>query len=381
MTGPGNDTFTSVDEYWYRQRIVDRINELYSINKKDDTRSLCLPDLVTNNGIDLFKAAIMLFGGWSNAVHAAGIKPGSRVMRHSGSDLSKLDLDYWTPSRVLEQIRQLYSSGMDLSASFIKHVYPELYLAAKNKRVLGSWANALKEAKIEYRQLRRTMFRFWTGSRIVNALNDYDRVYGNIQAEFVRSLNPTLYTGSRTYFQTWSRAAAAAHLSLNKNLIKVTLEPVKTYILKEYLKELFELLQIRYNVKVMGPLNQTNTELDLPDLDELAEYYFEIDGPDGRECVTAYYRSWDVNIIRAVHELSEKYPRVRVYYLLGEPRQWLDERVTFINLPEVNRELGARGRDDLISAFQLLGRGGIPGEYSGLYDKIIVAHKKFLKKL
>ena len=129
MTGQFNDSDGCIqrnsDDYWYRQAVADRVHELYG---SGNVKALHLPRVITNGKTPLVKAAIILFGGWYNAVLEAGIEP------KAIDKLTHLTRDFWSPETVVEQIGILYGSRMDLGAGFIRHVYPELYYNAIAKQ-------------------------------------------------------------------------------------------------------------------------------------------------------------------------------------------------------------------------------------------------------
>ncbi len=346
------------NNYWYRQQVVDAIHERYSAN---NGQNIFLPEIVTNNDVNLLSSAITLFGTWRSAVNKAGF----------GSDLDMNPQqaigDYWSQENTIVQIKTLHQHGFDLSRCFIRHAYPELYSAAMNKLNFGSWSNALSEAEIEYQYLNSQTHRFWTLQRVFRAIHDYNQTYGNIQGEFIRWMNPSLYSNSRRYFRTWSEAAQSIGLNLNRNLVKVMLEPLRTSILMDYVKKILELLGTEYN---------------LPELDsqDLPEYYLELDDGKTTNCITSAYRSWGFDSDRRVYELLNRYPRVTCYYSIGEPRHWAFDNVKFINIDEFNPDLIDRGRDDIISDLRLQARGGIPAQFQDQYNRVIQSIKETIRK-
>ena len=371
------------NNYWYRQQVVDKIHELFT---NGTNYNLSLSEIILNNDLNLFKSSILLFGSWENAVQKAGIDQDIKRNDHEYED----DTDYWSSERVLDQIKLLYESKFDLGAHFIKNVYPDLYLISTNKSYFGSWANALFEAEVDYKTLRAYSRRFWTRQRILTTLYDYDFAYGNLQPEFIRGFNPSLYLNSRRYFKNWSETLIAAGLNLNKNLIKVKLEPLRTSILMEYIKTIFQLLDKKYQVitKKNGAnfhgdesskKENENRENEESENQRYPGNYLVLDDDKNQVAVTTAYRSWGAEADIKVRALLTDYQRVICYYIFGEPRQWIDDNVKFINLEQFYPDLTAHGRDHIISDLSLQSRGGIPGEYIEQYTNTVKAINKEIK--
>ena len=364
------------NNYWYRQQIVDKIHELYS---NGTNYHLSLSEIILNNDLNLFKSSILRFGSWENAIQKAGIN--QDIKRNDYED----DTNYWSSEMVLDQIKLLYESKFDLGAHFIKNVYPDLYSISTNKSYFGSWANALFEAEVDYKTLRASSRRFWTRQRILTTLHDYDYAYGNLQPVFIRGFNPSLYLNSHRYFKNWSETLVAAGLNLNKNLIKVKLEPLRTSILMEYTKTIFELLDKKYQVStekkdINFPVNESyNNEIEESENQRYPGNYLVLNDDKNQVAITTAYRSWGAEADRKARALLTDYQRVICYYIFGEPRQWVDDNVKFINFEQFYPDLAARGRDDVISDLSLQGRGGIPGEYMEQYTNTVKAINKTIK--
>jgi hypothetical protein len=371
MVGHNKNFLYDTTEYWYRQRIVDRLHEIYS---KNDNNSLLLPMIIENNDISIVKSAIILFGSWENAIREAGIN----YNQHNNS--RDLVSDFWSPEKVLEHIQILYRSKFDLSANFIKHVYPELYFASTDKRIFSGWFNALFEAGVDYKYLHSESARFWTPSRIIRILFEYDHTYGNLQSDFIRKLNPSLYSGAHRYFKTWSEALEHSGRHLARNAVKVTLGQLRTYILKEYLKTIYDLLEVDYKINTIPDVDFGANQFDIPELQELPNYFLEIPGNGDPIYVITNYRSWGFDVEQTINNILPKYPRINIYYSIGEPRQWLTNNVKFINTNNFYNDLAALGRDETISDLGLLSRGGIPKAYQEQYDAIMNSIKKKLKE-
>ncbi len=378
--------FGNYNGYWYRQRVLDNIFEMYFGDfGTREPRSLLLSELIENDGVELFKASIIFFGGWSNAVKASGLGPELDKLLSSLGSLGSEDSEsseYWDIERVRTQIRALFQGQIELSAGFIRHTYPELYYAALDKDVYGNWLDALVDAEVEPKYLKLTRNRIWTVEQIFNTLIDYDQAYGNIQPSMVRIQNPTLYSASGRYFKTWSETISRAGLNLNKNLIKVVIEPLRNYIVIEYLKRIFDAQGLAYKEHNLE-LSASKMEmygLNIPELEEIPSVHIETSDDTNNICFLANYRSWGLGIEQVIHELMDSYKQIEIYSSVGEPRSWVDDNIKFKNLNMFFTELANLGRDDIIADLSLLARGGIPKQYQNIYENIMKSMRKSIKK-
>lgn len=379
MDGPLNSQSSSnIDHYWYRQGVIDQIFEIYRIGSEtNNTKPLILPTVIEQGEVELFKASIILFGSWGNAISEAGL---GSILEKQMQDLNK---DYWTSERIIKQIQLLFSGGVDLSAGFIKHIYPELYYFSRKKDRFGAWTSALEEREVDLRNLRSNRNRFWSLKRIFSTIIDYDMSYGDIQPVTIRKQNPSLYSASRRYFKTWPEAVKRAGASLQKNLIKVVIEPLRNYILLEVLKKIFDALNIPYKEQNNGNgtmddgLDRYN--LIIPEVQKLPNLFLEKIENKDRIYVTTSYRTWKPGIDQRIKNWLDIYQKVEIYNSVGEPRKWIDDKVRFNNFNQFYDILAQHGRDQIISELSLLARGGIPKEYMEHYESIMKSLKKSIK--
>ena len=376
MVGPNNNR-----NYWYRQQVVDRIHDLFSTG---DLNGVFKPQVLKNNEITLFEASIILFGGWENALYKAGLETKNLTK------LQQLFRNYWLEDTILEQIEILYDGGFDLSARFIRLVYPELYFAAKNKMHFGSWSEATTQAEVDNKYLTSMTNSFWTRKRIFEAIADINQEYGSLQPGFVRENNPSLYSSAHRFFKTWSEAVSAAGHNLNKNFYKAILEPLRTFILKDLIRKVYEILGVKFNVVPYGTDNNLDSEIEEAEKSNIdsrkiiseivgeQNFYLELVEGKDKSCVTANFQGWKFGWEKEITELLSKYPKVRCFYAIGEPRRWLNDKVEFINLDHFYPELTSLGRDDIILAISHYSRGGMPGKYEEWYETFMKKIKKMV---
>jgi len=121
---------------WNRDRIAAQIREL-----RQQGRPLNVSAAEREYG-GLVGAAISYFGSWGKAIEAAGLV-------YSDVKLQK----EWSKREIVKEIRRLHAQGFDLSKTIpVREKYRILHAASV--RYFGSWAEAMKAARLE-RLLRR----------------------------------------------------------------------------------------------------------------------------------------------------------------------------------------------------------------------------------
>lgn len=362
--------------FHYRQQVIDRIFELYT---PPDISKIFLPGLIKQHEIELIESAILLFGSWENAIYKSGLSPEIVAKFQTSSK------EFWTPEAIVEQLQILHNHGFDLSARFIKHIYPELYSAATKKINFGSWSSALEHAEIDHDYLTSEVHHFWNLNRIFGIMTDYLEAYGNLQPEFIRSINPTLYSSAHRYYPIWSKLLDAIGLNMGKNFLNFMLESFRSYIVLDLLKDILEFSGLKFSVVQTGPniTSENNSasvlELDLTKLLDVQEFYIELDEDKTKTLVLAAYRSWGYHAENEIRSHLSRWPRVICYYSIGEPRLWFGDKVRFWNINQFFPELKVKGRDEMISGLGLVLRGGIPDKYQQQYNIVMKEIKKQLK--
>jgi len=190
---------------WTKERVLEEIKRLRK--EGADLR----PSLVARICQTLLMAARKFFGGWREAVKAAGIDYDAyiqkfresrvegdkrqiiaeirrlyeegrfeelsgawryhltlfRKARHRfGSWRAAIEaagLNYdeviqrkkWTLDRIISEIRRLYMEGKDLSITAMQREYPKLVAIAQSPRYFGSWRAAVEAAGLDYELIKR----------------------------------------------------------------------------------------------------------------------------------------------------------------------------------------------------------------------------------
>lgn len=122
--------------FWSRKRIVDRIKELHAAGEP------IYVSYAERHYQGLVGAATMYFGSWGEAIRAAGFDY-ARIKRQKE----------WSKREIVREIKRMKREGLNLSTTIaVRAKYRTLHAAAV--RYFGSWAAALKAARLE-KLLRR----------------------------------------------------------------------------------------------------------------------------------------------------------------------------------------------------------------------------------
>jgi hypothetical protein len=140
-----------------------------------------LPPLSTKEPL-LLAAANRHFGSWGAAKRAAGVPMGEKINR----------LRRWTPQRLLQALRTGQESGQAVSQAALR---------GAARRYFGSWSRALSAARVAYKPRRQ-----WTKQRVFEELRD-----GFQRGASLTSLgNYALHSAAKRYYGSWHRALRAA---------------------------------------------------------------------------------------------------------------------------------------------------------------------------
>ena len=116
---------------WDKTSTAERILELYKAGEPLNVSAM------EKNQSGLVSAAIMYFGTWRKAVESAGL------------DYSKIKRQKeWSKKEIVREIRRLHREKMKLDTTMVvRQQYRTLHAAAV--RYFGSWADALRAARLE----------------------------------------------------------------------------------------------------------------------------------------------------------------------------------------------------------------------------------------
>ena len=133
--------YESVSKYqrWTRERVVERIQELYKQGKDLSWRAVSI-------SVDPPLAAAALrpnsgFESWFDAITAAGINH-DEIARYRK----------WTSERVVQELRERSTQGLPMSSIAVQKQNPSLYCAAKRR--FTQWDSALEQAGLDPNKIR-----------------------------------------------------------------------------------------------------------------------------------------------------------------------------------------------------------------------------------
>ena len=146
--------------------------------------------MVAKHDINLAAATILRFGGWENALKAAGIPLAKTPLKRR-----------WNREVVLAQIQAGHKQG--LTAPQIRQA--DHGLAAAAKRYFGSWHAALIAAGLLPPDAKPSVFRKWSPERVIEEIQSY---YEHVPHR--RKAKSLVYRAARRSFGNWQKALAAA---------------------------------------------------------------------------------------------------------------------------------------------------------------------------
>lgn len=253
---------------WSKEKIVSVIQNRYQLN---------LP--LNSNHIQkrekrLYGACITYFGGWPQAVTAAGLdysmlrKQNQRTWskiaiveevanRHSralsirGGDVCLEDRglylaarrffgrggwsiarilagfdpidrkpnQIWNEKSICEEILRLHENHVLLNTcSLQKSEYSYILGSARN--VFGSWAEAIRASGLDYRKIRKLRtFGWWTKPRIILCIRNLEKRGIRLSHKSMQKSHGSLVAAALVHFGSWSEAVEAAGISYQRHCL------------------------------------------------------------------------------------------------------------------------------------------------------------------
>jgi len=247
---------------WSKEKITTMIVHMYN-----EGESLNSNHIQTSN-MRLYGASIKYFGGWPQAVTAAGLNYDELRLRKlrtwtkaaiaeeivrrfneglsiRGADVSlqdhglyqaarrhfgeqgwakartlagfePIDPDsriIWTPESVREEILRLYENGIPLNTGTLcKTEYGYILPAAC--KVFGSWAKAVRAAGLDYSKIRKGPQKgWWTKPRIIMCVQNLEKRGVRLSSKSIQNTHNRLFGAAMRQFGSWSQAVEAAGIS------------------------------------------------------------------------------------------------------------------------------------------------------------------------
>ncbi|MFH1890788.1 MAG: transposase family protein [Candidatus Kuenenbacteria bacterium] len=126
---------------------------------------------------------------------------------------------YWTKEKVIENIKELNSKGITLSARFISLNYGKLFKGALKE--FGTWKNAINSTGIDYRTILKQ--RQWTKQEILNEIKELHKKGVNLSHKNIKIIRKELIWATENNFKSWANAVNESgidyysSIAINKN--------------------------------------------------------------------------------------------------------------------------------------------------------------------
>ncbi len=147
----------------------------------------------------LYHAAKRYLGGWKKALRFAGI------------DLRTIfnPRRIWTKERVREEIIALHRNSIPLNHAALKKS-GRVNLMAAACVLFGSWRKAIRFSGLRYASVKKARFRWWTPKRVVYMIRRLERAGIRLNSAAIQKSRAGLLQAAIRYFDCWSQAVEAA---------------------------------------------------------------------------------------------------------------------------------------------------------------------------
>jgi hypothetical protein len=365
------------------------------------------PSNIQKNEPSLYVAAVRRFGGWFDALSAAGVP--AEKFRKLPARKKRSHMQSWTDARVIHEIKRLAEKGEDLSHSIILKKYPALEGAARS-RFGNSWHKALDAAGVDEGRFRKMKPPgYWTKARVItelqimyankadlrniavrenrsDLLTPAEKLFGGyypaleaagIPIEDYRRYRPegywskprvveelqrlhslgvdlayasmeeynnALVHGATRAFGKYEKAFAPAGLDYEEVRKDKMMESFIGRVFEKYLEEMMR--ELGWKVRPQQRF-KVGREVVRPDF---------VDSETGM-WIDAKVDSWSPGVAATILKYSEFCDRILVIYLKGKKRKWISDDADIRPVSDYFPALIETGREDLIRDFEKLKKG------------------------
>jgi hypothetical protein len=230
-------------------------------------------NIIQTKETKLFDAARKYFGGWPQAVEAAGLdysrlrkkKPmrswtkdaiANEIIRRSesglsirGEDVSIQDLGLyqaakrhfgrkgwakarllagfdavdpkpsqkWNEHTVCAEIKNLHENGVALNTGALQGS-SHAYILGAGRVIFGSWKKAIRAAGLDYSKIRIGRVQgWWTKPRVLMAIRNLERRGIRLSSKSINLTHGALFSAAVIRFKSWSNAVEAAGIDYRKH--------------------------------------------------------------------------------------------------------------------------------------------------------------------
>ncbi|MBI4088251.1 hypothetical protein HY418_02605 [Candidatus Kaiserbacteria bacterium] len=189
------------EELWTEKKVVKEIRRLHKAREPINSRHISL-----NYG-PLYGAAYSRFGGWAQAIEAAGIDY-SKIRKYG---------ERWTRQRVIDEIQKRRREGLPLNEW---EAGPRLTSPAR--RIFGSWLNAIHAAGLTWSQIKKGRSRkrgWWTRNRVLMRLRQLEAQGVRLNLQNIKKIDKPVLWNAWFYFGSWDQALEAAGISYRDHYV------------------------------------------------------------------------------------------------------------------------------------------------------------------
>ena len=146
------------------------------------------------------------FGGWRQALEAAGLDPEEVRKRH-----------FLSAERLIEELQSMAERGEAVTSRAVRQSRPELYRAARRPETFGSFQAALVAAGLAQEKPKQRIR--WSRDLIVRGIQLLARRGVGLSQQQALAIAPALVAAakSRRYFGSWGKAVEAAGFDYAKH--------------------------------------------------------------------------------------------------------------------------------------------------------------------
>ncbi len=147
----------------------------------------------------LYHAAKRYLGSWKKALRFAGIDP------RTIPDPRRM----WTKDRVREEILALHKKDIPLNhAALKKSGHVNLMSAACV--LFGSWRKAIRFSGLRYADVKKIRIRWWTQKRVIYMIKRLEKAKISLSSKAVQRSHGGLFAAALSHFGSWSQAVETA---------------------------------------------------------------------------------------------------------------------------------------------------------------------------
>jgi len=123
----------------------------------------------------------------------------------------------WNEQSVRDEILQLHESGVALNVGALQESKYR-YIYGAGRAVFGSWSKAVRAAGLNYSKIRKGRQQgWWTKPRIIMCIRNLDKRGVRLSHNAVRNSRGALLSAAAFHFGSWSQAVEAAGISYRQH--------------------------------------------------------------------------------------------------------------------------------------------------------------------